>query len=312
MPASAATTPPHDADQDADIGQEPAAIPGDQQHHDQHEGRNGDVRGLGIGGVVHGRGQFQPVRHRRGIGGGGLQPRRMRRVHHLGCGGAALNAEDPVYADAHQRHADDEDDGARHHRRKEAQHPRHQWRQKDGDEACGDDRAEDHACAVDAGVGRTDGHHRADRREGNAHHHRHLDAEPACRAKRLDKRDDAADEQVRRDQKGHLRRRQLQGAADDKRHGHRAGIHDQHVLQAQREELGGRQHLVYGMNARLRARGIGANGIGGHQERSSLFVLIMMRHAAHLGHAPVLLLSGAGPITASLLWVPLAHFRQSV
>ena len=37
-------------------------------------------------------------------------------------------------------------------------------------------------------------------------------------------------------------------AADDQRHGDRTGVHDQHVLQPEREQLGYRQHLVDGMD----------------------------------------------------------------
>ena len=40
----------------------------------------------------------------------------------------------------------------------------------------------------------------------------------------------------------------LERAADDQRHGHRTGIHHQHVLKPERDQLGGREHLVDGMD----------------------------------------------------------------
>ena len=40
---------------------------------------------------------------------------------------------------------------------------------------------------------------------------------------------------------------ELQRAADDQRHRDGAGVHHQHVLQAEREELRRRQHLVDGV-----------------------------------------------------------------
>jgi len=48
----------------------------------------------------------------------------------------------------------------------------------------------------------------------------------------------AAGKQIRADQERHVLRRQLQSPADDQWHGHRAGIHHQDVLQAQRQQAG--------------------------------------------------------------------------
>ena len=97
------------------------------------------------------------------------------------------------------------------------------------------------------GVGARHRHHRADRGEGHAHHHRQLDAEPAGEAERLQDRGDAADEQVGRDQEGDVLGRELQRPADDQRHRDGAGIHHQHVLEAEGEELGRGQDLVDGV-----------------------------------------------------------------
>ena len=55
-------------------------------------------------------------------------------------------------------------------------------------------------------------------------------------AVRLEHRDDAAAEQVGRDQERHLLPARVERAADDQRHRHRARIHDQHVLEAEREQ----------------------------------------------------------------------------
>ena len=102
------------------------------------------------------------------------------------------------------------------------------------DDAGADDGAEERTRAVDAGHRVGERHHRPDRGEGHAHHHRQLDAEVLRDAERLDQRDDAAGEQVGRDQQRHLLGRELERAADDQRHGDGAGIHHQHVLQAER------------------------------------------------------------------------------
>ena len=94
------------------------------------------------------------------------------------------------------------------------------------------------------------GHHGRHRGKGHAHHHRQPDAEPLRGAQRLDQRDEPADEQVGRDQLGHLVGREVERAADDERHGHRAGIHHQHMLQAQRREAPQGQVFVHGMHGR--------------------------------------------------------------
>ena len=57
-------------------------------------------------------------------------------------------AEDPVDAHAHQADADDHDDRAGDHRRKEAQHAADQRRDQDRDDARADDGAEDQARAL--------------------------------------------------------------------------------------------------------------------------------------------------------------------
>eukprot|EP01041_Mallomonas_annulata_P017685 gene17685-36263_t len=67
---------------------------------------------------------------------------------------------------------------------------------------------------------------------------------------RLDQRDEPADEEVGRDQLGHLVGREIERAADDERHGHRTGIHHQHMLQAQRCKAPQGQVFVHGMHGR--------------------------------------------------------------
>ena len=70
------------------------------------------------------------------------------------------------------------------------------------------------------------------------------DAEPAREAQRLHQRDEATAEQVGRDQQRHLLGRELERTADDQRHGDGAGVHHQHVLQAQCREARRRQSFV--------------------------------------------------------------------
>ena len=61
----------------------------------------------------------------------------------------------------------------------------------------------------------------------------------------LHQRGDAAGEQVGIDQDRHLLRRQAQGPPDDQRHRDSAGVHDQHVLQAEREKARIWENFVY-------------------------------------------------------------------
>ena len=165
-------------------------------------------------------------------------------VDHLGQHGQA--AAGPVDADAHQGDADDGDDGA------------------------GDHRREERSSRLTNGAIRTPkmpapmiapkmprrptsgiaghGHHRADRGEGHAHHHRQLDAEAAGSP-----RDwiSVTMPQANRSaliSSATCSRRELERAADDQRHGDGAGVHHQHVLQAEREQLGCGKHLVDGMD----------------------------------------------------------------
>jgi hypothetical protein len=62
------------------------------------------------------------------------QPLGMFGVHHAGGGGAEWVAKNPVDANAHQADTDDRNDGARDHRRKEAQHAADYGRDQDGDD----------------------------------------------------------------------------------------------------------------------------------------------------------------------------------
>jgi hypothetical protein len=66
---------------------------------------------------------------------------------------------------------------------------------------------------------------RGNRGEGDAHHDRQPDADIAD-ADRLDEGHETTTEQVRADEHGDLFLWQMQGTADDERHGNRAGIHD--------------------------------------------------------------------------------------
>ena len=64
----------------------------------------------------------------------------------------------------------------------------------------------------------------------------------------MHERRQAAGEEVGADQKRHVLGRKLKRAAENKRHGDRAGIHDQHVLQAKCQKLWDRQELIDRVN----------------------------------------------------------------
>ena len=167
----------------------------------------------------------------------------VRRVGDLGE--KRRPAHRPADAHAHQADADDRDDRAGHDRRKEAQHPARDRCEHDADHAGRDDRAEQRPRRFAARHRLGDRDHRADGREGHAHHHRQLDAEPLRHAPRLDQRDQPAAEQVGRDQQRHLLRRKLQRTPDDQRHGNGAGVHHEHVLEAERRQARRGQAFVH-------------------------------------------------------------------
>jgi hypothetical protein len=137
------------------------------------------------------------------------------------------------------------DDGAGHHRRKQRQQPADEGRGKDAENTGSDHRAID---AEQPDVGRRrHRQHRPDRSKGHTHHHRQADAD-ARKADALHKRRQPAGEQVGADQEGDVLRRELQRPPDNQRHGHRAGIHHQHMLQPERQQGRDAQHLVDGMD----------------------------------------------------------------
>ena len=224
---------------------------GDDHDDAEHDHRQDDVRDRRVGGVLHRRRHGEAGRrwrHRPAEGGHLLEPGRMLGTDDMRRGRSERHPEDPVDADPHQRDADHQDDRAGDHRREEPQHPAGEGRDQHADDAGGDDRAEDHPSPLGARMGQRDRHHRPDRGEGDPHHHRHAHAEPGREAERLQDRDDPAAEEVGGDQEGDVLGRELQRPPDDQRHGDGAGVHDEHVLQAEREQLRRRQHLVDGMD----------------------------------------------------------------
>ena len=92
--------------------------------------------------------------------------------------------------------------------------------------------------------GRDHGHHRRDGDEGDTHHHRQADAN-AGQAERLHQGRQAAGEEVRADQHRPLVGRELERPADDQRHRDGAGVHHQHVLQAERAQRRRRRDLIH-------------------------------------------------------------------
>ena len=209
-----------DAGEHGHVGQEALHELGDEQDEDQHQGGNSEVDRGAIGWVGDG----------------------ARRA-----GDGRVAARGPVHADAHEGHADDGDDGARHHRREERQHAADQRGDQDAEDTRADDRAVD-AQQPQLGVASHD-YHGTHGGEGDAHHHRQLDAK-APEAERLDQGDDAAGEEVGVDELRHLLLGELESAADDERHRYGAGIHHQHMLDAQQGQAACGEDFVNGMHVR--------------------------------------------------------------
>ena len=167
-------------------------------------------------------------------------------------GRRALPAGRPVDADVHQGDADDQDDRAGDHRRKQPRDAADHGRRHQAENPGGDHRAIDQLqggfLRRAGGLARRDHrHHRRDRGKGDAHHYRQADTDEG-NAEGLDQGGDAAGQQVCADQQADLRPAQTQRPADDQRHGHSAGVHDQDVLQTQGRQLGRRQHLIDRIN----------------------------------------------------------------
>jgi hypothetical protein len=163
----------------------------------------------------------------------------------------AHSAAGPGDAHAQQRDADDSDDRAGHDRREETQQAAEDGCDQHGGQAGDDDRAVHHLHAQ-ARVGHR--HQRPDRGESHTHDDRQADAE-LPHADALDQRGNAAGKQVGVDQQRELLLGQLQCAADDQRHRDGAGVHHQHMLQADQEHLPRGQQGVDGVDfARIHRR----------------------------------------------------------
>ncbi len=224
-----------DAEQHRDIGDEARAPLDQPQDHQQDEQRNAESLQLSVARIGEGAGHA---------------------VDHLGQRRQA--AAGPVHAHPHQRDADHHDDGAGHHRRKQ--------RQQAADEGRGDDaeKTGNNHGAVDPEQPhiRRGGHrqHRPDGGKRHPHHHREADAD-AGKADALDQRGKPAGEQIGADKKSDIFGRQLQGPPDDQRHGDRAGIHHQDMLQAEGEQPWIRQKLIDRMRGLTEGRGVAAHVI---------------------------------------------------
>ncbi len=207
-----------DAEQYRDVGNETPRESRDQKDQHQHEQRDAEAFEPAVVGV--GKGHRLAVDH---------------------AGQVRQAAAGPVDADAHQRDADHEDDGAGDDRREQRQEPADEGGDDHAEDAGNDHRAVN-AKQTDARV-RGHGEHRSYGGERHAHHHRQANAD-ARKAHRLDQGGNAARQQVRIDEDRDLLRGQLEGAADDQRHGDCAGVHHEHMLQAKGEELMGRFDAV--------------------------------------------------------------------
>jgi hypothetical protein len=135
--------------------------------------------------------------------------------------------------------------GSRHDGRKEAQRVLHERRDEQPKQSAGNDRA------IDAGETkpRHGRHcqHRGDRNRGYAHDDGKADAE-WTNTDGLHQGGNAAGEKVGIDQQCKLVFRKMQCAAQNKRHRHCIGIHDQNMLQAQGNHPRRRQHLINWMD----------------------------------------------------------------
>ena len=207
-----------DPEQHRDVGKETRTPPDQAEDEQQHESGDAEPLQLAIGGIGE----------RAGHAVDDLGQRRQ-------------SAAGPVDADAHQGNADHQDDGAGHDRRKQRQQAADERRGNYAEDSGSDDRAVD---AEQPDVGRSrHRQHRPDGGKGDAHHHGQPDTD-AAKAEALHQRGKPAGEQIGADQVGHVLRRQLQRPADDEGHGDRAGIHDQHMLQPERQQTRNRQDFV--------------------------------------------------------------------
>ncbi|MCY1173711.1 hypothetical protein D9M73_138850 [compost metagenome] len=162
-----------------------------------------------------------------------------RRAELSGAGTAAS----PVHGHGEQRQTDRGDDRAGHQRREEAHDLGHEWGDEHAEETGGDGRAEDPLQADTGHAGHGD--HAADGGETGAHHHRHANAHGAD-ADGLDDGGDAGNQQVGIDQEGDFFTGQTGGLADDQGYGDGATVHQQDMLETDKQQLQQRQALVSG------------------------------------------------------------------
>jgi hypothetical protein len=182
------------------------------------------------------------------------------------------------------------DDGVGDDGRKQRQQPADERRGKDAEDSGSDHQAVD---SEQADIrGRRHRQHRADRGKGDAHHDWQPDTD-AGKSDALHQGGQSAGEQVRADQERDVLRRQFQRPTDDQGYGNSAGIHDQHVLQAERQKARGRQDLIDRMqfgahDLVLRGRGTTTCGVRwiqgacqiprGWPDRSMARTLLVMEH----------------------------------
>ncbi|MNJ11710.1 hypothetical protein D3C77_58910 [compost metagenome] len=157
--------------------------------------------------------------------------------------GARVAAAQPNGRRRHQRDADDGNQAADDHWGKEAQQAAEHRRQGNGDGACRNHRtkylAEPELLA--------DHDHRRQGDERAALDQRQAGTE-FPEAQGLDQRRYTRGQQVGVDQGDDLGRCQSQRTAQNQRHRHGTGVHHQHVLQAEGEQLSQGQNLVHRMN----------------------------------------------------------------
>ncbi len=159
---------------------------------------------------------------------------------------ARLPSAKPDGCGRHQRNADDRDQAADHHWRKEPQQPAEQRCNGNRQRTGGNDRAEHMRQAERL----ADHDHRRQSNERTALDQRQARAE-APQAEGLEQSGNAGGQQVGIDQRDHLGLAQAQGTAQNQRHRDGAGVHHQNMLQTEGEQLPRGQDLVHGMDLGL-------------------------------------------------------------
>ncbi|VXA82977.1 hypothetical protein AERO8C_140295 [Aeromonas veronii] len=212
-----------DPEQHRDIAEKALGEAGHQQDKDEHQKAGADIAQAAIFRIT-------------------LAPRHPVDPH--------LHDADPDGGDNHPG-----DDGG-----EEWHQPTYQRHQQGRNDTGSDGGAED-ARQPQIRVG-SDGQHGHHGGKGDRHDDRQPDPGKAANPDTLQQGDDAAAEEVRTDKVGDLLLGQPQTAANHQWHRHGAGVHHQHMLQAQGKELAHGEHALHFIHRALARTRSGGGGIG--------------------------------------------------